>query len=126
MRPDYGPRLAGLDEETRLEALDVLSELLDWSRSDQGWAQVEEAVAQLAASVAAGDAKATREALFRLDELSPVRTRRVGDPPTAGPPPRSLIERVTVLQYAVRADSSATRRAERPAGAEPPDDRGGR
>jgi hypothetical protein len=106
VRPDYDAAADGLDRDTLLEAAEVQAELLTWRRSEQEWASVAGMVDRLAAAVTAGDRRAARLALLSLAQLSAMRTGRIGDPGQAAPP-ETVVEKATLLQYALRRAGSA-------------------
>lgn len=97
--------MAVIDEETRAEALDVLTDLLGWQMAAEGWEIVELLVESMALALAAGDPAKVRAATINLELVGPVRVPRIGaDGKT--PPPERVRDRVNRLVHAHGEDKA--------------------
>ena len=75
-----------LDDEVRTDALDVLTDALQWRLTAARWVAIRTAVDALAAAVRAGDTEAVRTAVADLELLGPVRAVPIGREPVVPPP----------------------------------------
>lgn len=99
-----------LDEETRADAVDVLSDLLHWRLAPQRWERIAESVGSLAAALTDGDVDAVRRAVADLELAGPVRATRIGSVPlTSAPAP--LHEQANHLVYALTREQAAEQAA---------------
>ncbi len=73
MTGDTDDRAAVLDAELRVDAVDVLTDALQWRLTEARWTVVGPVVDALAAAVRAGDAAATEAAVAELELLGRVR-----------------------------------------------------
>ena len=81
----------------RSEALVMLQDAVAWNLPITGWEQVQSAVADMAAAVAATSLDALWQTISRLEYCSPLRvSTRVGDTPPL-PAPKAVRDRVTEL-----------------------------
>ncbi len=75
-----------LDDDVRADALDVLTDALQWRLTEARWAAIRTVVDALAAAVHTGDAEAVRTAVADLELLGPVRAVPIGREPVVPPP----------------------------------------
>jgi len=85
---DTDDRAAVLDAELRADAVDVLTDALQWRLTEARWTAVGPVVDALAAAVRAGDAAATEAAVAELELLGPVRATPIGAEPMVPTPER--------------------------------------
>jgi hypothetical protein len=88
-----------IDEETREDALDVLSDVYHWRLPSTRWTQVSTAMRALETALAAQDVAAVRAATADLELCGPVRATRIGAEP--GTPPHEVRDRVNTLVYSL-------------------------
>ncbi len=94
---------AVLDDEVRADALDVLTDALQWRLTEARWAAFRTAVGTLAAALRAGDGEAVRAAVAELELLGPVRATPIGREPVV-PAPEPVREEINELVHALDDD----------------------
>ena len=102
LRPVTGD-IHALDDDVRADALDVLTDALQWRLTEPRWSAVRTAVDALAAAVRAGDAVAVRAAVADLELLGPVRATPIGREPIV-PPPDGVLDEINELVGAMDGD----------------------
>jgi hypothetical protein len=75
---------SGIIAETRAEALDVLSDALQWQLSEARWRAIEQILITMNAAMETGDMAALAAATADLELAGPLRIIPIGPPP-AGP-----------------------------------------
>lgn len=93
----FGPD-APLDVELRVDALDVLRDVLEWRLVGPRWAAVEEALEAMTAALRRGDVAAFRTAVYELELSGPTRAVEFPRVPVVEPPP-PVIDEVNELVY---------------------------
>lgn len=91
---------AGAFAEARTEALDVVSDALQWRLNETCWQSLEEILAAMDAALAASDIAALVAATADLELAGPVRLTRIGATP-AVPPPPAVRDRLNRLVYSL-------------------------
>lgn len=91
---------AGFDDETRADAVAVLTDILEWQLVPQRWERVEQIVDSLAEALAGGDVAAVREATAELELAGPVRATRIGATPLV-PVPERVRDRTNHLVHSL-------------------------
>jgi CATRA-Associated Small Protein len=94
-RPDDGDFA-----EARAEALDVVSDALQWRLNEMRWQSLEHILAAMDAAMAASDAAALMAATANLELVGPVRLTRIGATP-AVPPPAPVRDRLNRLVHSL-------------------------
>ena len=92
-----------LDDEVRSDALDVLTDALQWRMTEPRWAAIRAAVDALATAVRAGDVEAARPAVADLELLGPVRATPIGHEPLV-PAPDPVRDEINELVRAMDDD----------------------
>ena len=100
MTGDTDGRAPVLDDQVRADALDVLTDALQWRLGEARWAAIDAAVAELAAAVRAGDVEAAVAAVAELELLGPVRAVPIGRDPIV-PAPEPVREEINELVLAL-------------------------
>ncbi|WP_107655633.1 CATRA system-associated protein [Nocardia suismassiliense] len=100
------PGVPPLDDETRDDILDVLSDLAEWRLPPPRGAYVAQAVDALTEAVANGDALAVREAIDEVELMGPVRATRIGTSDRSSAPSR-VMDRVNTLVHTLGGDPAA-------------------
>ena len=99
--PDRPPRSdAGAFTEARAEALDVVSDVLQWQLHEARWRPLEQVLAAMDAAVAAGDTAGLMAATANLELAGPLRVTRIGAAPVV-PAPAAVRDRLNRLVYAL-------------------------
>ncbi|MFB7336955.1 CATRA system-associated protein [Streptomyces adustus] len=80
---------APIDGETRDDAVDVLTDLLEWQLVEERWERVDAIVRSLTEALAAGDRAALRNATAELELAGPIRITRIGAEPLIPAPDRT-------------------------------------
>jgi hypothetical protein len=91
---------AGAFAEARAEALDVVSDALQWRLNETRWQSLERILAAMDAASAAGDTAALMAATADLELAGPVRLTRIGAAP-AVPPPAAVRDRLNRLVHSL-------------------------
>lgn len=73
--------------DVRAEALDVVSDALQWRLADARWQAIEPVLAAMDAALAAGDLDALAAATADLELAGPLRITRIGATPIVPPAP---------------------------------------
>lgn len=92
-----------LDDEVRTDALDVLTDALQWRMTEPRWAAIRVAVDALAAAVRTGDTEAAQAAVADLELLGPVRATPIGHEPLV-PAPDPVRDEINELVRAMDDD----------------------
>jgi hypothetical protein len=100
---DTDDRAPVLDDGVRADAIDVLTDALQWQLGEARWVAIRAAVVELAAAVRAGDAEAADAAVAELELLGPVRAVPIGREPIV-PAPEPVREEINELVYALDDD----------------------
>jgi hypothetical protein len=84
------------DFDARAEALDVVSEVLEWRLAEARWQAIQQVLIAMEAALAAGDLDALAAATADLELAGPLRITRIGTTPVvaAAPPVRDLLNRL--------------------------------
>ncbi len=87
---------SGNGVDLRAEALDVISDVLQWRLAYASWEAIEQVLAALDAALAAGDLDALAAAIADLELAGPLRITRIGATPAvpAPPPVRDVLNRL--------------------------------
>ncbi|CAM4438738.1 CATRA system-associated protein [Nocardia ninae] len=102
------PGVPPLDDETRDDLLDVLSDLAEWRLPPPRWEHVAQAVDALVEPLMNGDALAVRAAIDEVELMGPVRATRIGAGDRSSAPSR-VMDRVNTLVHTLGGDpASAT------------------
>ncbi|MGX1543065.1 CATRA system-associated protein [Streptomyces adustus] len=80
---------APIDGETRDDAVDVLTDLLEWQLVEERWEGVDAILRSLTEALAAGDGAALRNATAELELAGPIRITRIGAEPLIPAPDRT-------------------------------------
>lgn len=94
------------DAGTRTEALDVISDALQWRLADARWAAIEEVLAAMDAALSANDTEALAAATADLELAGPVRITRIGAVPVVPPPP-AIRDRLNRLVHSLGGSPEA-------------------
>ena len=86
--------------DVRAEALDVISDALQWRLADARWQAVEQVLVAMDAALTAGDLAALAAATADLELAGPLRITRIGTPPVLPPPP-PIRDRLNQLVYSL-------------------------
>jgi hypothetical protein len=97
--------------EARLAALEVLTDVLEWSLAEERWARVTEIVQSIDNALSAGDLVALDAATVDLELAGPTRIRRVGATPQV-PAPREVRERVNRMVYSLTGEDAGKDRGQ--------------
>ena len=73
--------------DVRTEALDVVSDALQWQLADARWQAIEQMLAAMAAALEVDDLEALAAATADLELAGPLRITRIGATPIVPPPP---------------------------------------
>jgi hypothetical protein len=96
--PDESPAGtdSGHDFDARAEALDVVSDALEWRLTEARWLAIEPVLIAMDAALAAGDLQALEAASADLGLAGPLRITRIGATPVVPPVPpvRDLLNRL--------------------------------
>jgi hypothetical protein len=96
--PDESPAgtRSGNDFDARAEALDVVSDALQWRLTEARWQAIEPVLLAMNAALAAGDLHALEAAAADLGLAGPLRITRIGATPVVPPAPpiRDLLNRL--------------------------------
>jgi hypothetical protein len=92
----------------RAEALDVVSDALQWRLADARWIGIERVLAAMDTAIAANDVAALATATADLELAGPVRIIRIGTVPV-GPPPSAIRDRLNRLVHSLGGISVADR-----------------
>jgi hypothetical protein len=96
--PDESPAStnSGNDFDARAEALDVVSDALQWRLTEARWLAIEPVLLAMDAALAAGDLQALEVATADLGLAGPLRITRIGATPVVSPVPpiRDLLNRL--------------------------------
>jgi hypothetical protein len=104
----------GVPEETdiasaRAEALDAVSEALQWQLADARWQVVEQVLVAMDAALAAGDVQALMAATAELELAGPLRLTRISVAQVAAPPQiRDLLNRMVFSLGGITAGQQPT------------------
>jgi hypothetical protein len=90
----------------RAEALDVLSDALQWRLADVRWQAIGQMLATMDAALAADDLTALSAATADLELAGPLRITRIGATPVV-PPPAPVRDRLNRLVHSLGATSAA-------------------
>jgi hypothetical protein len=105
--------------DVRAEALDVISDALQWQLAGPRWQAIEQVLAAMDAALAAGDLTALTAATADLELAGPLRITRIGADPVVPPPPR-VRDRLNRLLHSL--DGMPGAKQEEPSPAEAGDD----
>jgi hypothetical protein len=98
------PTVPEIDDETKTEALDVLTEILSWRMPDPQWNHIADLVETMASALTTGDAGKLRTATIDLELASPFRVTRIGATDRQSPP-QKVQDRVNHLIHSLGGDS---------------------
>jgi hypothetical protein len=87
---------SGNGADVRAEALDIISDVLQWRLADGRWRAIQQVLAAMDDALAAGDVDALAAATADLELAGPLRITRIGAPPIVPPTPpvRDLLNRL--------------------------------
>jgi hypothetical protein len=87
---------AGNGVDVRAEALDVVSDALQWRLADARWQAIEQVLVAMDAALEADDLEALAAAAADLELAGPLRITRIGATPVVPPAPavRALLNRL--------------------------------
>jgi hypothetical protein len=94
--------------DVRAEALDVISDALQWRLADVRWQAIEQVLAAMDAALAADDMTALTAATADLELAGPLRITRIGATPVAPPPP-PVRDRLNRLVHSLGGTAAAPR-----------------
>ena len=106
--------------DVRAEALDVVSDALQWQLADARWQTIEQTLDVMAAAIEAGDAGALTAATADLELAGPLRITRIGAAPIVPPPP-PVRDRLNRLVHALGGTVLADREEAERTGADDDD-----
>jgi hypothetical protein len=96
--------------EARADALDVVSDVLQWQLHEMRWQPVEQILAAIEDALTADDTAALTAATANLELAGPVRLTRIGATPIV-PPPATVRARLNRLVHSL-GDAPAQEREE--------------
>jgi CATRA-associated small protein len=102
--------------EVRAEALDVVSDALQWQLAQTRWDAIEQILTEMGAALATGDADALAKATAELELAGPLRILRISATPIVAADPR-VRDQLNQLVFSLGGTS---------AGPGEPQDKGGR
>lgn len=94
----------------RAEALDVISDALQWRLSDARWQAIEPVLVAMSAALAADDPGALTAATADLELAGPTRVTRIGAIPVVAPP-QPVRDRLNQLVFSLGGTPTAQREA---------------
>jgi CATRA-Associated Small Protein len=97
-RSDEGPHPDS--ELIRIEALDVLHDVLEWKTTPEAWRHIARVLQVMADAISAGDPDVLAAGTADLELASPLRVMRIGETMVKSAP-RSLRERVNHLIHSL-------------------------
>jgi hypothetical protein len=86
--------------DVRAEALDVISDALQWRLADARWQAIEQVLVVMEAALTTGDVAVLEAATADLELAGPLRITRIGTPPVVPPPP-PIRDRLNQLVYSL-------------------------
>jgi hypothetical protein len=106
--PDEPPAStdSGNDFDARAEALDVVSDALQWRLAEARWQAIEQVLIAMDAALAAGNVDALAAATADLELAGPLRITRIGATPVVPPAP-AVRARLNRLVHSLGGTSGA-------------------
>jgi hypothetical protein len=92
--------------DARAEALDVVTDALQWRLAEPRWQAIEQVLATMDAALEAGDQQALMEATADLELAGPLRITRIGSTPVFSPSPL-IRDRLNRLVYSLGGTPTA-------------------
>jgi hypothetical protein len=103
--------------DARAEALDVISDALQWRLADTRWQGIEQLLVAMGAALEADDLGALTAATVDLELAGPLRMTRIGATPVVPPPP-PVRDRLNRLVYSLGGAQATQREAPEQAGSD--------